>query len=301
MKTISAAVQAHLRGEVTTLALCWRIEKSTGDLILGTDHDEDVTVSSGDLAGVYQAGANISGNDVVSSADMSVDNTEVKGAFPDSLMIQDVTVAEMESGVLDNAPVIAFFVNWQDPDAGQVYIRRGNLGTFERDSNGLYRTELRGLTQHLSQSFLQSYSERCNVRRFGDTRCGVNTTALAVTITVSVVSNRKLFNVSDISASAVGYFNGGRIVGLTGQNAGLERQVKLDAYASVHGALELYEGYTLDVQVGDTFTLYPGCDRRLETCRDVFSNLSNFRGYGVFIPGALKLLAGPVSQQADNA
>lgn len=300
MKSYAAALQAHFRGDVATLALCWRITKSTGETILGTDHDRDLTIADGDLAGTYQAGANISGSDVVSSSDLSVDNSEVQGAFPDSLEIQDVTVAEMESGVLDNAPVVAFFVNWADPDAGQVYIRRGFLGTFERDSDGKYRTELRGLSQLLAQTIVQTYSEKCNVRRFGDARCGFDVSTLAITVTVQSVTTRGRFAVTGITSQAVGFFNGGTIVGASSANSGMVRQVRNDSYGGSQGILDLFEAFPLTVAIGDTFTLSPGCNRTRETCRDTFNNLANFRGYGVFIPGALKLLAGPVSQTRDN-
>ena len=300
MKSTTEAMLAHLRGERTTLALCWRIEKRTGGLILGTDHDRDLVVASGDLAGTYQAGANITGADLVSSGDLSVDNSEVTGAFSDSLEITDVTVAEMEAGVLDNAPVTAFFVNWQDPDAGQVYLRRGFLGNFERDSDGKYKTELRGLSQLLSQTIVQTYGEKCNVRRFGDSRCGFDVASVTITATVQSINSRRDFFVTGITSQPVGYFNGGKIVGASGENSGLTRQVRTDAFEGSQGRLMLFEAFPLEVQVGDTFTLAPGCPRTREACRDTFANLANFRGYGVFIPGALKLLAGPIAQTRNN-
>jgi uncharacterized protein (TIGR02217 family) len=35
---------------------------------------------------------------------------------------------------------------------------------------------------------------------------------------------------------------------------------------------------------GDAFTVHPGCDKRLATCRDIFANVLNFRGEP-FVPG----------------
>jgi hypothetical protein len=48
------------------------------------------------------------------------------------------------------------------------------------------------------------------------------------------------------------------------------------------------------VAIGDTFELEPGCDRTAATCAQKFGNIVNYRGYGIFIPGALAILAGPV-------
>jgi uncharacterized phage protein (TIGR02218 family) len=33
------------------------------------------------------------------------------------------------------------------------------------------------------------------------------------------------------------------------------------------------------IEVGDTFDITAGCDKRLETCRDRFSNVVNFGGF----------------------
>ena len=35
---------------------------------------------------------------------------------------------------------------------------------------------------------------------------------------------------------------------------------------------------------GDTFAVYPGCDKRLETCIGRFNNVINFRGEP-YVPG----------------
>ena len=42
MKTASAALQAHLGEETTTLATCWRIVRTDGRTFLFTDHDRDL-------------------------------------------------------------------------------------------------------------------------------------------------------------------------------------------------------------------------------------------------------------------
>ena len=44
-----------------------------------------------------------------------------------------------------------------------------------------------------------------------------------------------------------------------------------------------------DIAAGDTYTLAPGCDKSLETCRDVYANVVNFRGFP-HVPGTLEVL-----------
>ena len=50
------------------------------------------------------------------------------------------------------------------------------------------------------------------------------------------------------------------------------------------GVLTLYLPMTYEVQQGDLFTIYPGCDKQNTTCAAKFNNIVNFRGEP-FIPG----------------
>jgi uncharacterized phage protein (TIGR02218 family) len=50
-------------------------------------------------------------------------------------------------------------------------------------------------------------------------------------------------------------------------------------------AITLAEPMPFPIAAGDAFTIVAGCDRRLESCRQKFANVLNFRGEP-FIPGA---------------
>lgn len=308
MKSIPAALNSHLQGETTTLAICWAIRKSTGAYIRGTEHDQNLTIDAigsptSELAGLYYAQANITGSDVRSTSDLSVDNMEVEGGTRrrDEVYLPDVTVQEIESGVLDLAPVTVFLCNWREPNAGQVILRRGTLGVFTRDSDGRYRTEVRGLAQMLSQNIGQTYGERCNVVRFGDARCKFDVESLRFAGTISSVTDRKNFvielgappslpNVANLS---------GEITFTSGLNAQFTRGVKRMVENGTTIEVELWEESPDDIEVGDTATGLPGCDRLYSTCQ-AYSNLVNFRGHGLYIPGALALMRGPQNPRCVN-
>lgn len=310
MKTLTPAFAAHLREPVTTLAVCWRIQKSTGELVLGTQHDRDITVAVSqhpivDLAGTYRAQAAITGSDVRSASDMSVDNMEVEGATASSEVdtssevIIDLTVHDIEAGTLDNAPVTVFLVNWNDPDAGQAILRRGQLGALARDSDGRYRTEVRGLSQLLSQNIGFIYQETCNVVRFGDARCGFDVDSIRIESLITAVSSNKQFAIAEPgTAPPAGYPLGGEVLFLTGGNAGYTREVKSTTVAGGSLTVELYEELPEDIEVGDEIQLTPGCDRRWSTCRQ-YNNLPNFRGWGVYIPGTLAMMRGPTPGECE--
>lgn len=296
MRTIAAELLAHLRGEVSTLALCWTIEKGNGEMIRSTDHDQDITITTGRYAGVYRSVANFTGSDVRSTSDMSVDNMEVDGAIPDEFQIPDITVSEIEAGLLDNAPVEAFGVNFNAPDQGQLVQRRGYLGIPARDSDGRYKVEVRGLVQRLQQNIGWTYSERCNVVEFGDSRCGFNVAAATRTAVVTAVTSRRHFDI-EITAGdpppTATYFDGAKLTFTSGDNNTFLREVKRATVVGDTLSIITWEEFPEDPEIGDTLTLPPACNRLLSTCRDVHENIINFRGYGVFIPGLLALIKGP--------
>ncbi len=301
MKTIPSLLQAHLDGDTTTLALCWVILKRNGDYIRGTTHDRDLTVSSGIYAGTYKATSNINPSNVKSNSDLAVDNMDVTGALSsDGTLRVDITQDDIEARNLDFASVRTFFVNWQNPNMGQVPMRSGYLGQIGYDSNFAYKTEVRGLSQLLQQNIMQTYSDRCTVKHFGDARCTVDVAALSITATVVSVVSRRQFTVSGIIAQPTGYFALGNLVGLTGLNTGFLRQIRVDDFSSISGALSLFSAFPEDVTPGDTFTMSPGCDRLPSTCNDKYNNLPNNRAYGVLIPGIDLLLAGPAGQMSTT-
>ncbi len=297
MKSIPGLLQTHLDGDTTTLALCWVILKRNGDYIRGTTHDRDVPVASGSYAGTYKASSNITPSNVKSNADLAVDNLDVTGAWADNTVRVDITRADIEARNLDFASVRTFFANWRAPDDGQVPMRSGFLGPITYDSSGGYTTQVRGLAQLLQQNIVQTYSDKCTVKRLGDARCKLDVAALSITATVTTVVSRREFTVSGIVAQPAGYFSLGNLVGLTGDNMGFLRQIRIDDVADETGHVSLFEAFPVDVAPGDTFTMSPGCDRLPTTCRTKFDNWRNNRAYGELIPGIDLLLAGPAGQQ----
>ena len=164
MKSISPALASHLAGAVTTLATCWRISRTDGVVFRFTDHDQDLVVDGE----VYEASAGYSRTAISNDAGMGVDNLDVEGVFDSAA----VTEEELRAGLFDRAEVRIFLVNWADPSMGILRLRRGWFGEAVLTEQGVFRTELRGLTQALSQRIGQLYSPECRAD-LGDHRCRV--------------------------------------------------------------------------------------------------------------------------------
>ncbi len=310
MLFLNPLATADLRQSVLTTAICWRIQKNNGDLILGCEHDRDLKVTvtdpyvrltwpTCDLTGRYEAQTGISGSNIKSSADLSADNLEVEGAIDRLVGLPGVSTAEIEGGLLTHAPVIVFAVNWVDPDRWQIIRRRGHLGEWSWDSDGRYRSEVRGLAQLFSQSIGQTFTERCSVVRFGDVRCGFDLASAARIGTIASVANRKVFTAAlspDTDPPIPAYFNGGELSFSSGENAGSMREAKRVTVAAGIASVELWDEAAGDVLIGDTFTMTPGCDRTKSTCKlhGRFTTINGgWRGYGLFMPGIDALTRGP--------
>ena len=294
--------------------MCWTIDvgfdEDTGTslrTIRGTEHDQDITIPiTGDsaldkYAGTYKAIANVTMGDIATSTDLSVDNLDVQGAFADKTddspqyaTLIDVSVAEIEDGLLDMAPVTIICLNWISPDHGYFIPGGGTLGQISRTSDGNYTTEVRGLTQLLQQIIIRTFSETCNAK-FGDSRCKFSVPSFSGRITSSS-GDRGSFTVEidiDSNSSTPVRFTAGSIQFTTGANTGLLRMIKTDPRSN-EGVVELWEQFPNEVADGDEFIAKAGCDLQKSTCI-FYGNLSNIRAHGSFIPGAMAITAGPTT------
>ncbi len=149
---------------MTTLATCWRIARTDGEVFRFTDHDRDLLVE-GEL---YQASTGYSRTAIASDADLAVDNLEVEGVFDSEAIAEE----DLRAGRFDQAEVRIFLVNWADPTQGVLRVRRGWFGEVVLGEQGSFRTELRGMTQALSQGIGELYGPECRAD-LGDGRCRV--------------------------------------------------------------------------------------------------------------------------------
>lgn len=281
MKTISTELESHITGEVTTLALCWKLTRRDGTIMGFTDHDAPLMVEGV----IYQAQTGFSPAAVVSHAGLAVDNMETEGM----LAAGSITEADIMAGKYDFAEVQIFLVNYGDLTQGVLKLRRGWLGEVTL-SQGRFRAEVRGLAQALGQTIGELYSPSCRAA-LGDVRCKVNLAAHTVTGSITSVAsgNRQAFTDSARSeASSV--FASGKLTFTSGANDGLSMEVKEHSYRSGAGGnftLALPLPYAL--APGDAYTLIKGCDKTLGTCKNRFDNIINFRGEP-HVPGLDRML-----------
>lgn len=113
-----------------------------------------------------------------------------------------------------------------------------------------------------------------------DTSCTLVKASFGVSGTALTGNTASLINAT--LANATGYFDLGSIAFTSGLNSGVSRSVKTYIGGSP-GTVSLLSPFPSAPANGDTFTIYPGCDKSQATCSAKFSNASNFRGMR-FIP-----------------
>lgn len=76
---------------------------------------------------------------------------------------------------------------------------------------------------------------------------------------------------------AADYFAYGTLAFTSGANAGLKRrEIKRH---EADGTIEVFEPFHYPPVIGDAYSLIPGCRKRLQDCRDKYSNILNFFGF----------------------
>lgn len=190
MKTISAALDAHLSQEVTTLCTCWKIIRTDGQVFGFTDHDNDL-----DWGGLtYESETGYNRTAITGDESFSVDNLDVTG-FLES---DRISANDLRNGLFDNAKVFIFALNWKDTSQGPVKLRRGWMGEVILNQNGSFETEVRGLHQALAINFMETYQPECRAD-FCDARCKLVYANFVRTCWTWGILSRNQFHVSQFS------------------------------------------------------------------------------------------------------
>jgi len=114
------------------------------------------------------------------------------------------------------------------------------------------------------------YSSYCNNTLF-DSRCGLNRGEYKVETTVAVVNNGSALQSSTFGDYEEDYFTYGYVE----YNKEYRMITKHD---KTNNLVYLHAPFDQDVD-GKVVTVYPGCDKTPQTCKNRFNNLKNFLGF----------------------
>lgn len=278
MKTASPELIALLGSTSQFLmADLFSITLQTGTVLNYTTADTNITVDSQ----VFSAhGPLIKRGQVRTVLGLEVDTLDMRvmASYDNSSHTMDDApfVEAALKGYLDGATVVlkrAFLSAWTASPIGTVVLFSGRVS----DVSGS-RTEVR-ITVKSDIELLNIkqprnlYQASC-LHTVYDAGCLASKPALTVSGQVTGSNGTGQWLQSNVS-NAAGWFDQGVITFNSGPNAGIKRTVKSFSSGQFWFALPLAH----TPLVGDTFTVFPGCDKTQTTCSAKFSNLSHFRGY----------------------
>jgi uncharacterized phage protein (TIGR02218 family) len=259
MKNLSAELATHIAGEVTTLATCWRLERTDGWVRGFTDHDLPLVIDGL----TYVAATGFLPSAIKSGAGLSVDNLDVDGFLDDDALKAE----DLAAGLFDGAKIDIFLVNWADLSQGRVLLRRGSLGEVKRADNR-FSAEIRGIANRLQQIAGKLYSRLCRTD-LGSAECKVVLAPLTDELAIGAVSSGDTFTVP--TARPTGFYTFSVCTFLTGANAGAATEVLQHNGQSI----QLFTPMPRPIVIGDQMRLVAGCDKTPETCHARFGNILN--------------------------
>ncbi|EHU1259104.1 DUF2163 domain-containing protein [Acinetobacter baumannii] len=244
-----------------------------------TNYDFDLTVGGKVFS---SQGPIISREGISLSLGIEVDNLSITIGTNESTKFGEVPVAQaFHNGVLDGArfKLERIFMDAQTPtdtSAGTLVLFVGRIVEPEFDRYEIKASVVSDVDGLKLQMPRNLYQPGCLNTLF-DSACGLQSADFAANTTIGANStpNRILCDLSQPQ----GWFTQGVIEFLDGGNAGLKRTIRMHESGALLLTLPLLEA----PQAGQRIKVYPGCDKRLETCQNRFNNFARFRG-APFIP-----------------
>ena len=251
---------------LTTIALCWRIERRDGVTIALTDHDRDLNVNGL----VHRAAPGMTPAAIVQRTGLDVATTEARGA----LTAAAITERDLLAGRWDGATVEVFVIDWAG-GSDRTTLATGTIGAIEVSEHG-FSAELRGAAATLDRPAAEATSPECRAE-LGDRRCRV---AMAERRRWARVVSAGDAIVVDAIEPIDNAYGAGIVRWMEGANSGLRSTVM----ASSGDQLMLHTPPPFAIGPGTLIELIEGCDKRIETCATRFGNAINFRGEP-YLPG----------------
>lgn len=270
MRDVSAALLTFLQSGVDFLvAELWEITPVGKSTIYLTSAENNIS-----YGGHTYTSFDLERDEIEEATGLQVATFNFKAfALSTDLLDSQTWQAAGLAGYFDYASVVLrllFLSDWST-QVGAVLLFTGTVAEIEV-ALGEIKFTVKSLAEIFNQSFPRNlYQAECPFLLY-DSNCGLNAADFAVAGTVGAGSDAD--TILDASLTqADDYFQFGYIQFTSGDIIGLRRTID----SSESGRLDLTLPFNQAPDVGDTFNVYPGCDRLKATCETKFSN-TNFGG-----------------------
>jgi uncharacterized phage protein (TIGR02218 family) len=182
----------------------------------------------------------------------------------------------LRDGAFDGCEIVRYRVFFSDKIGGSavgaVMLFKGRLGNVDQIGRTSAKLTVNSDLVLLDIDMPRNIYQPTCLHTLYDSGCTLVKNAFGTNGTVGAGSTASVINWSGANAN----FQQGSITFTSGVNVGVTANVN-----AVAGGTSLTLGYPLQSvsSVGDTFTIYYGCDHTPGTCQSKFNNLANFRGF----------------------
>lgn len=249
-----------LEGALTSLALCWRVERADGAGIALTSHD--AAVNSGGTR--YEPAPGMTPSAVTRSLGLDPHSGEAAGVLSSAAL--DAT--DLTLGRWDGAQLSLAIADWRAPDGGAVRLIAGEIGSIGSDGDS-FSAELRGAAAALEGPVCPATSPQCRAE-LGDKKCRVDLAGRAMIGRIVAADGAAL----TLDSAVDERFVLGRLRYLGGANCGLSTVI----LAASGNEVEVRDPPRGAIVEGCRVELREGCDKNFATCVSRFANAVNFRG-----------------------
>ena len=265
-------------------AKLWKIDRPDGELFYFTEHDASIVFDGQ----TYAPANGYSPSASRAESGMKVPNMEFVGILDDDR----IQVEDIRAGLFHNSEVTEHMIDWMYPWAGAFYSMKYWISDITYDGE-MWQAEIEGVARKLRASVGDIYCSDCS-NRFCDAICDPGGTLITAATSSDVEIQkvhanepRRVFWVfnSDLPGGVDDdYYNKGTCVGIDGENAGHEREIKRFTLGYLYSKVELYIQMPVDLAPADTVDMVRGCDKQVDTCYSRYNNLGQCRAF-LHIPG----------------
>jgi len=247
-------------GDLTSMALCWALERGDGSGIGLTSCDKPVTLGGNR----YTPSPGMVPAAVTRSLGLDSHSGEIAGALSSATL----DGRDLALGRWDGASVALTAIDWTDTGVAGVALLKGDIGTVAVDGER-FTAELSGASARLDEPVCPATSPECRAN-FGDKQCRVDLAGRSITAFVVSAAGGEL----TLDRTVDDNYLLGRLRYLSGANCGLATVVTAVSATIVN----VRDWPRAAVEAGCRIELREGCDKRFQTCTERFANALNFRG-----------------------
>ncbi|TJW14468.1 MAG: DUF2163 domain-containing protein [Mesorhizobium sp.] len=262
-----------------TITPVWLVEATNrlGDVVRLSSSGEDV-ISAGSPSEIFLGDPGFNMTSITYSLDGYPATVDI------TLPVDEqgpIFSEHVKRGVWRKATLVLYLADVDAPDNREI-MATGFTGkvSFSDSISGTLEIATKG--EQLGDIILDKVQPKCN-HTFGSIECGFDLTTRQLSGTVETVTSNAKFTVAISNPTGINFNFGGAIKMTSGNNAGDSRVIR--KWTSGSSLVELVEGFSLDVEVGDTVLMHGGCARTRAVC--VANGRKNsFSGYD-HTPGEL--------------